>query len=271
MVHLIAVDCGRSNVKGVGESGVRESFPAHVKPYRRLNLDRRMGKNDLVVDYRDERWFVGDIAKDESGGEGSQMMLSTKAHADTRILALTMLHRLVPDGSGVFLVTGAPVESYKMERVALKEMLSGEHTITVNAETKKFYVGRVEVGTECATAAWAMKRPGTYTVVDPGSRTVNYATIRNGRWWDEKSGTLNYGTESVDVGRSQFARMMVADLSRRLRQLEPVVLIGGNAEALLPLVTPYHAQTEAHDDALFANANAFYEIGVAALDKAKRA
>lgn len=268
MVQLVAVDTGRSGTK-VMTDGMREYFPSVLGEYRELKLERKMRRTDMVVKYAGQRYYVGDVARDESVS-GAQLMTTSKAHMDTKIFALTALHRVLENGSALFVVTGEPIDNHTAgEKLRMKQLLLGTHEITVNGEYKRFDVVRVEVAAECATVGWALRRPGRYHVVDAGSRTVNFATMEQGRWIDRLSGSLDFGLETVqNINLSMFARMTVAELSRRLGTLAPIVLIGGKADALVEYMQQYTPDVEAHPDPLYANAQAFYELGVRALETA---
>jgi plasmid segregation protein ParM len=267
-VRLVAVDSGRSGTKVVTE-GVRDVFPSVLGEYRELRLERKMKRTDMVVEYAGQRYYVGDVARDESVS-GAQLMIATKAHLDTKIFTLAALHRVLPTGSAVFLVVGEPIANHTAgEKLRMKQLLLGTHTISVDGEPKTFDVVRVEIAAEGATAGWALRRPGRYHLVDAGSRTVNFATMDGGRWIDKLSGSLDFGLETVqNISLSMFARMTVAELSRRVGTLAPIVLTGGKAEALVEYFAQYTADVEAHPDPLFANAQAFYELGVRALETA---
>lgn len=195
-IQLVAVDSGRSGTKVVSE-GVREWFPSVLGEYRELRLERKMKRTDMVVEYGEQRYYVGDVARDESVS-GAQLMVTTKAHHDTKIFTLAALHRVVPSGAAVFLVTGEPIANHTAgEKLRMKQLLLGGHRVIVNGEAKTFDIVRVEVAAEGATAGWALRRSRRYHLVDAGSRTVNFATMEGGRWIDRLSGSLDFGLETV--------------------------------------------------------------------------
>lgn len=267
MVHLVAVDAGRSGTKVV-TNGTRDYFPSILGEYRELRLERRMTRTDMVVEYDGQRYYVGDVARDESVS-GAQLMVRTKAHNDTRIFVLAAMHRVLPDSAYVFLVTGEPIDNHTAgEKLRMKQLLLGDHSVRVNGELKTFHVVRVEVAAECATVGWALRRPGRYHVVDAGSRTVNFATMDNGRWIDRLRGSMDFGLETVqNISLSMFARMIAAELSKHVGTLAPIVLMGGKAGPLAEYLEQY-AEVEVHPDPLYANATAFYHLGVKALETA---
>ncbi|UOF90738.1 ParM/StbA family protein [Fodinisporobacter ferrooxydans] len=267
---IVGVDAGRNGIKVVGD-GVREYFPACLGAYLKPKLEVELSRTDMVVDYAGQQYYVGGIAKIESP-DGTQMMIKSKVHLDTKIFVLTALHRVVPDRSSIFLVTGEPIENHTAgEKLRLKQLLLGDHTITVNQEEKSFSIVRVEVAAEAATFGWALRRTDRFHVVDPGGRTVNYATFQYGKWINRLSGSLDYGLDTVEINSSMFARMTVAELSKRLGSLSPIILIGGKASVLSDYFRQYTSDVEAYHDALYANAWAFREAGVNAIESARQA
>ena len=270
-MEIASVDGGRKGIKGVSSKG-RHYFQASLGAYREFRLDKKLGFNDLVIEYAGAKYFAGSIAAEESV-DGAQMFLSSKVHMDTKIFVLAALHQLVDDGANIFLVTGMPIANHtETERARFRVLLAGgDHQIIVNGVRKSFSVVRIEVAAECATVGWSLTktRKDRFIVIDVGSRTVNFAFFDNGKWIDKFSGSLDYGAETMQVSDSQLARMAVADITKRIRTLPSAVLIGGMASRLYPYIRNYHEQTEVHPDALFANAEAFRELGVFALEQAK--
>ncbi|WP_436664498.1 ParM/StbA family protein (plasmid) [Alicyclobacillus acidoterrestris] len=261
MSELVVVDAGRFATKTVLD-GVRDWFPSVIGEYRDLHLGRTWTHQDMVVEFEGEKYYIGEVAKKESSGAAT-LMLDTKVTLDTKLLILTALARTLSDKSTAILVTSVPISSQnELEKLHLKKLLLGLHTITVNGETKTIHIPRVEVGIECAVAAWMLRKQkrGTYLVVDIGSRTVNFTTITNGQWVDRLSGTLPFGTETENISQTLFVRMVMAELSRRLKPIPPMVLMGGSAQNLLEHFHGYTQAVEVHHDPVYANAEAMYRF-----------
>lgn len=263
-IEVIAGDCGRNGFKGVSESQ-RIYFPTARGRYRELRNGYLFGPQDMDVEYAGNRYFVGRVAAEEAR-DGASLMISRKAHFDTKLYTLTGIHRLVNDLARVFLVTGVPISlHYDQHKNDMKKLLLGAHELIVNGVHKHFTIERVEVAAEGATAAWWIGngRKDRFHVVDVGSRTVNYTTMVGGRWLDRDSDSFDYGFETFGGNEEEFARCLVSDLSKWLQPLGPIVLIGGKG-SLVEHLKMYHEEVEAHQDALFANACAFRELGVMA-------
>ncbi|GMA65627.1 ParM/StbA family protein (plasmid) [Alicyclobacillus fastidiosus] len=261
MSELVVVDAGRYGTKTVTE-GIRDWFPSVIGEYRELKLGRAWTHQDMIVEFDGDKYYVGEIAKTESNGAAT-LMLDSKVTIDTKLLILTALHRTLPNNTAAFVVTSVPISSQnELEKLHMKQLLLGSHSITVNDVSKSFHVTRVEVGIECAVAAWMLrkKRKGTYLVVDIGSRTVNFTTIVNGQWIDRLSGTLPFGTETENISMTLFVRMVMAELSRRIKPLPALVLMGGKAKDLLEYFQTYTHDVEVHHDPLHANADAMYQF-----------
>lgn len=265
---VCAVDTGRSGTKTVAE-GTRDYFPSMLGEYREFRLERAMSVTDMIVEYEGEKYYVGSVA--EESISGAQMMLGSKAHNDTKLFVLSALHRVLPGNSSVLLIVGEPIANHTpQEKANLKSLLTGTHKITVNDEEKIFDIQRIEVAAECATPGWAMRRAGKFHVIDVGSRTVNYATMNGNRWIDKLSGSLDYGLETVqNLSIPLFTRKVIADLTKRLNSLFPLILIGGKATELLPYFKQYTDNVSVADDPLYANANAFFKLGGQLLEAAK--
>ncbi len=219
MVELVVVDCGRSGTKVVTD-GTRDCFQSKLGEYRDLHLERKMERTDMIVEYAGQKYYVGGIARESVSG--AQMMLASKAHMDTKILILSALHRVIKDNMSVFLIIGEPIVNHTpVEKLRMKQLLLGSHEIAVNGELKHFDIVRVEVAAECATVGWSMRRDGTFHIMDPGSRTVNFATMKNGKWIDKLSGTLDYGLETVqNISLSMFSRMTPGFVPRSFYSLK---------------------------------------------------
>ncbi|GMA65962.1 ParM/StbA family protein [Alicyclobacillus fastidiosus] len=260
MSELVVVDAGRYGTKTVAD-GVRDWFPSVIGEYRELKLTRPWTHHDMLVEFNGEKYYVGEIARKESSGAAT-LMLDTKVTFDTKLLILTALHRTLPADSTAIVVTSVPIASQnELEKLHMKKLLLGTHTIEVNGEEKTFHIPRVEVGIECAVAAWSLgkHRKGHFLGVDIGSRTVNFTAIMNGQWVDRLSGTLPFGTETEKISPTLFVRMIIAELSRRVKPLPPLVLMGGKARDLLDHFQTYTA-VEVHHDPLHANADAMYQF-----------
>lgn len=271
-MKIIGVDIGRSRCKFYTENN-KWSFESCLGSYRTFNLEKSLGKDDSIVEYEDKKYFVGNIAAEESY-DAAKNFLKTKALPDTKILALVGIHKLVDESENVRIVICHPIDNHKgRDKNKIKEMLVGEHTVKVNDVTKSFRIESVSVTPECACAKFAIEDlPQIAHCLDIGSATTNYATwIKNG-WIDKLSGTIPYGFDNSNLSMNDFARKVVMDLSKRVPTISGnVYVIGGLADSITPYLIQYvnSHKVLAVEEGLFTNAKACYKIGVELYEQTK--
>ncbi|WP_018130574.1 ParM/StbA family protein [Effusibacillus pohliae] len=263
MRHL-AIDCGRHAVKVVGPDGYRDYFPSWVGEARELRLRNELRSTDIILRTPAGQYFVGDLAKDESHG-GARLMTASKVHADTKILVLAAAARAVSDGETVSITTGVPVEFHtdavKRELAAL---LTGAHVVEINGTVRRFTVQQVRVAVEGPSAYVSLcaGHGGVRRFIDIGSRTINYGTVRNGRYIDRESGTLDFGFDTLCADPGAFARRVAGDLSRAWTDLTTeTYLFGGGARRCSGELALYFPHLLCAADPVFTNALAFFRIG----------
>lgn len=259
------LDVGRKASKLYSE-GIRDIFLSYVGTYRPLRLERQLTDDDMIVEYGGKAYYVGAIARDESY-DGVQSFLTTKAHFDTKLLGLVALHRNVQDGEEISIVTGHPVENHvDPEKERMRQLYHGSHDLTVNAVRKRFMVSSVSITAEGAATMFLLpKRPMAAHGIDGGSSTTNFVTWQRGAWVDRLSGTLPYGFENIqNLGLEQYARMIAYDVTKHINSYRGIVYtVGGRAEELAKALQEFlPVPVKAIDDGLFANARAYYELGV---------
>lgn len=261
---IIGLDCGRSRVKAVTANKIL-SFPAILGEWRERRLINSHG-DDMEVEFRGERYFAGTLAENESEFYRS-MMTDTKAHNDFLILSLLGMVR-ANVGASVNVVTGVPVGQHiEEEKEAIKSLLKGYHRIAVNGKQHAIHVKNVEVAVEGGAAFWSQPTDGLVHVIDSGSKTVNYVTMKNRRYIDRDSGTLPFGCDtnkSNDVG--QLANRIVGEVSKKWSKDETIYLTGGKADELLPYIARYFPNTFVINNPLYANARGYYTIGKALIN-----
>jgi plasmid segregation protein ParM len=289
---IIGIDCGRSYVKTVtkglrkGEL-YRDSFESIVGSGRQLKINKRAA-NEIECWFEDKHYFVGSLADDESL-DARQLML-TKNHKDTLVLTLVAAARAGAHGK-ISVVTGLPVENHTPEqKQAIADLLSGEgqtYRIDVNGTKYSIKLDRVAVAVEGGAAYWSEEKPvdGLVRVLDIGSKTVNYVTIKNKRFRDRGSGTLNKGVETMgNASAAEHVESIAGSLGREgWEENDEVIVAGGKAVELLPHVQEFFPNArlpridwnvfphlkdkedneKAAELAKFANAIGFYRMGAA--------
>lgn len=261
---IVGLDTGRNEVKAIAKSQ-QLSFPSAIGIHRELKMERELAESDMILVYEGKKYYVGSIAEIESH-DGTKNFLKSKAHADTKLLGLVAIHRLVQTGDHVHLVICHPIENHKgQDKAKLKEMFIGEHQVTLNGLTKQIIVESVSVTSECACALFAIDGiPTLAHGLDIGSATVNYATWYKGNWVDRLSGTLPYGAENSNLSVDRLARKVAIDFSKMVQEVKGnVYLFGGLHEVIAPYLVDYITghRVISVPDGKFVNAKACYNMG----------
>lgn len=262
-------------VKVVGEKGMIH-FHSTLGESREINLQQIHGEDDMIFEYEGEKGFAGSLAMYESEFGGS-ILGETKAHRDTKIRTLIAIHRYSTiynvKESSFDIVLGQPISTHNHnEKEKLKNMLIGEHVITVNGIEKSFQINKIEIAAECASSYWSSNlNEGLVRIVDVGSGTVNYATIFEQRFIDKDSNTISYG---MNTNKSNslpaLARGIATETLKKWNQNDKVYVIGGVAEQIHPHIKEYFSNAEVlypifnqqYTNPTFANAIAFYYVAV---------
>lgn len=274
---IIAIDAGNHAVKVVGERGAQQ-FLSCLGEWRDRKLITKYGNDDMEFEWNGRKGFAGSLAKYESEFARS-IKGDTKAHEDAQLRVLLALHRYCRNGESVNLIVGQPISRHEeTEKVKIKQMLQGRHSLMVNGENKTFNVKRVEVAAEGAGAYWCRPQPGITRIIDFGSGTVNLGSVENTgemvRFIDKDSDTITQGVETNKSGDIRaLAEAAAAKARDKWRMSDAVLVVGGVAEQVLPTIKKHFPRAETTNPILknglkievlhpvFANAVGFYELG----------
>ncbi|WP_144550744.1 ParM/StbA family protein [Bacillus sp. X1(2014)] len=277
---ILAIDAGAYEVKGRTRDHVFK-FRSTIGPYRHLHLvnadGNQMEAGDYIVEYEDEKLFLGNIAWRECHAIREPRDIS-KAHEETKIRVLVAVHQYGKI-RGNCVVIGQPIRGMvDKDRDMIEKMLKGSHTITVNNIRKTFSIDDVRVAPEGSGAYFSMEdRPEEIAnIIDAGSSTFNYLRVEDGYFIDRKSGTLAFGAEThMDITEKQMAEAILAEIRGKWDLVEPTYLCGGIAEYLYPyvkrhfkniqLIKPvlYRANGPKVYSPQYANAFGYYSMGKA--------
>ena len=266
---LAAIDAGRAYVKYVGPNGVQGKFRSWIYPYYETQMEVIRSPKDVVLEYNDRKWYVGDVVRYVSDlGQGENMQ-EDKTGEHTVIFILTALALMgANDCEDITLITGLPLDQYRKNKDRIRERLEGTHTIRITTgdmeDKRVLVIKKVGVAVEGAGAFYANPRNGTVRVLDVGSRTVNALSFYNKRYIDPESYTFNYGWDSVkEENRTpeHFADRLNASLGRKWKPDDPILVAGGKAEELAGALRKYYPNAEAIPDAQMANAIGFWRMG----------
>ncbi|MFW6028883.1 MAG: hypothetical protein ACOCRO_01375 [Halanaerobiales bacterium] len=134
-VRNIGIDVGFGFTKAVNDK-MQYLFPSIVGEARNIRYRSGMSSkkllNNLVVEYKNDRYFVGELAKRQS--EFTQSTLSDKRvnNLENEILFMTSLALLDSTGDNAAefnLVTGLPVDDYLKYKDQLKAQLINPHKV----------------------------------------------------------------------------------------------------------------------------------------------
>lgn len=278
-MQFVGIDVGRDSVKAV-TCGTKVSFKSRVGEWRERRLN---SGGDFEVDVGGQKYFVADLA--EESYFRREMATESKVHQETQILFLTALSQIVK-GKRIAITTGLPVTQHTAnDKEALSRLLQGSSWVIVNNQKYSFDIERFGIVPEAGGAYWdaVLDNNGKISnswlaeqkvrVIDIGSRTVNYCTIDRRKYLDRDSGTILYGVLELenagqsDVTKEQFARRIVADISKKWLGYQPqrdtVLLTGGGSLLLERWLKPHFPLAQIVDDPVFANARGYYKMGMA--------
>lgn len=269
---VIAIDNGGSSTCVVTKR-TQESFPSVKGLYGSRTLTNISGKYDYIVDYKDEKYVMGTLAKYDCPYP-LQMHTDTKQHLFFDLSVLVAIHQF---GYSVnHLVVSVPISMHSdEEKYGVIKRLIGKHTITVNNHQKSFTIMDVKVAPETAVAFWVREPQGRNRFIDLGSRTIGYATTlyEDGvnRFIDSESGTFKgKGLEALSDSYNQKA---LSDyICGRLMSIwnpnDNVFLLGGGAldSKLVEGIKSYFPKAVVMDNPKMVNSVGMYLLGRLAYD-----
>lgn len=264
---LISVDDGGSSTCVVTKNG-QEKFPSVKGLYGNRTLTDVSGKYDYIVDYKGQKYVMGNLAKYDCRYP-LQMHTETKQHLFFDLSILVAIHQF--GFATNYLVTSVPISMHNDdEKFGRIERLLGEHTIVVNGHSKTFQIMDVKVAPETAVAFWIQEPQGKSRYIDLGSRTIGFATTihENGetRFIDSESGTLKgKGLEALgeDYDQQALADFICGRLMVDWKGNDKVYLLGGGAldEELVSSIREYFPKTQVLENPQMANAMGMYLLG----------
>lgn len=271
---LIAIDDGGSTTGVVTKNG-QEVFPSVKGLYGKRNLTEVSGKYDYIVDYKDEKYVMGTLAKYDCKYP-LQMHTDTKQNLFYDLSILVAIHQFGYPAN--YLVTSVPIAMHDdSEKTGRIKRLKGSHTITVNGYTKTFEIMDVKVAPETAAAFWINEPQGKNRFIDLGSRTIGYATTINEdgvcRFIDTESGT--YKGKGLEALSNAYNPKALADyICGKLLAIwgagDDISLLGGGAldEELVESIQKYFPNATVLMNPQMGNALGMYLLGRVAYDMA---
>lgn len=259
---IYAIDPGRHMTKFCSSKGFSQ-FPSKLGEWydRTGHRDIRYGEFDFEIEYKGEKWFGGTLAEYACD-------LATTIHADnakTRIenlvLILTCLHSIANE-KNIRVITCQPIIDHTDEnKRRIKQMLEGTHKITINDIPKTLNIVEAAVACEGGVAAYSLNQFfKVLRILDFGSATINAATLIDGKFIPNQSGTLRFGFETS--GTIDFKRMAAKtnELTRKWNRNDELVLLGGGAGEMFPYIKEDFHKTILHPQAQYANVLGLWKV-----------
>jgi plasmid segregation protein ParM len=268
MSNVIGLDIGRNGVKVCAESRLF-GFPSIVGEWnvRKLN-NFDYGDRGFEIEVDGVKNFIGELAENESDN-WRYMLIDNKATEDAKLLALTAIH--LSGYQDVTVITGLPVEQHDDDRKkTFRNLLMGPRAglwdVTVNGQRRIIKIHDIKVAVEGGAAFWSDPRDGLIRLIDAGSKTVNYVTMKDRRYIYRDSGTLPYGFNTKRKGKeinvSEYAKQIAADLGAiKWSATDTVFVSGGRAQELSDHLRQYFPLAVPLPNAVYANAIGYYRAG----------
>lgn len=271
---IISVDNGGSSTCVVTKDRA-EMFPSVKGLYGNRTLTEISGKHDYIVDYNNEKYVMGTLAKYDCKYP-LQMHTDTKQNIFFDLSILVAIHQF--GYSSNYLITTVPITMHNEdEKFGIIERLIGEHMLTVNGKTKKFQIMDCKVTPETAVAFWVHEPEGRARFIDLGSRTIGYATTiyEDGvnRFIDSESGTFKgKGLEALseDYNQKALADYICGRLISMWNKNDNVYLLGGGAldNELANYIREYFPRANVMKNPQMVNALGSYFLGRVAYNMA---
>lgn len=236
-MFIMGIDAGNYETKVCTNEGVN-CFPSNIGEYRERKLIESFGKDDIIWEYNGQKGFGGTLAKYESEFNGT-IKGKTKSHSEGILRILIAIHKYGKDNNQI--VVGQPIETHDInEKDKIKHALLGKHTITINSEEKTFSIDKVEIAPEGSAAILANPTKGLVRIIDIGSGTTNFATLRNLKRIDKGSFTEQIGMEIMRSNDDvEMARGIFKILSATWGINDEIYLTGGGADRIYPHLSEY--------------------------------
>lgn len=228
------------------------------------NLKGRQEEFDFEWQYEGLSGFAGSLALRESEYVESRKD-DSKAHFDARLRTLIALHQNAI-GNEHSIIVGQPIDTHsEEEKNKIKSMYTSKrHDLTVNGKRKIIIIRHCEVAPEgAASGLLVAPERGVIRVIDIGSSSINFATIRDLDFNNKGSGTFFEGMETKKVMQpASFARQIASKAVGLLKwsPQDAVFITGGGAEELFMYLQEFFPGLQMIKDPFTSNVRAFLRI-----------
>ena len=170
------------------------------------------------------------------------------------------------------------------EQLKMKEELEKEHTVKIwdgkwNEKTITFKIAKLVIASEGPASYYSLPpTEDTMNIIDVGSGTINMSCFIDGRLINQSSDTLPFGMMETDTKKRDITEV-VSSINKKANEKEwdyntTTYLVGGATSLLAPKLKKVFPNLNSDNviaeikgkevelDAIYANAIAFYEIGL---------
>lgn len=248
---LLGLDAGNHSAKVVGPYGT-DTFKTNICDWFERDVVEVFGDDDMEFEINGRKGYAGTIAQYEDEFGNGAMYGDSKAHEDTKIRVLLAIHRYLEKYRlqiyKISIVTGQPISKHNQaEKDLIRNMLEGEHLVTVNGKRRLFEISDVGVSGEGSGAYWCEPKKGVVRILDIGSGTVNAATIVDNKFINNQSATFNFGVETIKnkYDYATIARGIIRNLTRlKWGKHDTVQICGGISEGIAPFIAEHYPNAE---------------------------
>lgn len=263
MSIIVGADIGKYQAKFYCQGGGFK-FRSLISPALDTKNEKlTLSDQRLLVHYKEQEYFVGKLAEDEGGGIYINSSDISKTDEVTLINLLTGLHR-IPSNHFTIVISNPFNKNSKEERNKLRNLLLGEHEITVNNIRKRIVIERVGINVEAFPAFYTKQFPQNINIMDFGSSTIHCLAIREGDFISSRSYTHEDGMESLT--RNDYENISLSLYKKMLHKWDdgdfPVLLIGGGYSKFEEHIRKLYKEIIIHPDPIFATAMGNYWMGV---------
>jgi hypothetical protein len=267
MSGLISIDNGGYSTC-IKTKNVLEVFPSVKGYYGDRTITEAVGKYDYIVEYENEKFVMGNIAKYDCDLK-LKMFSESKQDIFFDLSILVAIHQF---GYAInYIVVSVPIAQHTdTEKQGIVKRLVKNHTITVNGQTKTFNIAQCTVSPETVSAFWINRPYGKSQWLDIGSRTLGYGAVLydNGacRFLDSESGTFHgKGLEILQQKQSDkaIAKFIQGNLSHIWKKDDVINVHGGGAlkPTLVDCLLEHYPNLSIVPNPQTANARGMYELG----------
>lgn len=266
----IGADIGKFRTKIKWKGGVRGHL-SKLATYREVKDNLILDENNIIIEYRNQAYIVGDLAE----REGQNYLNSPELHKSNLVTIVNLLVELsrLPD-TDFNVVVGNPFGiNTEKERKSLKELLLGTKEFRVNGKPHRININSVGVGAEGLAAYYSdPSLPDDLNIWDFGSSTIHGICIRRRRLVDKRSHTFDFGFESLlDHDYKSLMLSLKTQMEKKWNDSNRKILcIGGKAPEMFNYVREHYPESNptTHNNYEYANAIGLYNLGVVAYERA---